>query len=186
MWGATIPTEYYGFYDDPKLQARYCSVVSFLLSPRRRKKILDPGKTKKSDLFAGIVAGWDLFHCHFSPTLSHPDFPTISSRHVRSPGTVSPGIHLARHRSSRLGGAKSPHESGLNDSHGVAQSCRRSLLRLEGMYGFCSHKHRFFKEKKNKLVFSSVDFFVLRRYRKDSDQENSTFTVQATRSCISP
>ena len=30
MWGATIPTLYYGFIDDRKLQILYCSVVPII------------------------------------------------------------------------------------------------------------------------------------------------------------
>ncbi|TVY76015.1 ADIPOR-like receptor SPBC12C2.09c [Lachnellula suecica] len=69
MWGSTIPSVYYGFYCDPKLQKVYWSVVSILaaacivttLNPRFRSPLLRP---YRAAMYAGLGLSALVFIIH--------------------------------------------------------------------------------------------------------------------------
>ena len=122
MWGATIPTVYYGFYSDPKLQAIYCTVVS---APSLRI-----GLGELSDKSAGIGAGLYLLRCHLPSEISYTKISSLSCRNVRSIGVVCCCFCLAWCCSARVDGTKPAHESKLDDFDGITQSHWCCVLRL--------------------------------------------------------
>ena len=80
IWGSAIPSDYFGFYCDQKLQYFYWTMVCYSVL----NSLIFPTLTYTGD---------DRCHCmrnlHHAPRLSQTHIPTIPFRYVRCPRTFN-------------------------------------------------------------------------------------------------
>src|SRR5947207_1397509 len=111
MWGSTIPTVYYGFYCDPRLQRLYWSVVScssirILLTPPFFQRL----EIRKLTLHMSYatVTGHHTSCClcsyHSQPKVSPSKSPALSGCHVFWSWSFRDRLHLTWTCDSWLGG----------------------------------------------------------------------------------
>lgn len=122
MWGATIPTIFYGFYGDTLLQTLYCVGVC---PPTRRTTPWLTGPV-------GVAARRHLLRGHVPSQISNTGFPSLSSDDVRFPGVVRRRVHPACSGQIWIAGGQPAYEPGLDGLDGVSQCHWCCCLCCEG------------------------------------------------------
>ena len=131
IWGATVPTVYYGFCDNPQLQKLYWTIVSIhdLLAPCI---IEDHNLIRNVSL--GLMFFYHLCYGHATSLLPKALFPALSCNDVRRFRAFCPHFHPTWLIPLRMACPESSYEFAMDASYGLSESHRRGDLCSKGRH----------------------------------------------------